>query len=72
MLAFQLNNYDTFKTQCCSFATASDEYWKMREATLEKQQSMDGFLASVERKAFRMAEIAVNDSEEALELFRTV
>ena len=68
MIAFELNSYDTTKMQHLMSDGINDGCWNMWEATLETQKSLDRFLASVERKAFRMAELAVNDSEEALDI----
>ena len=40
----------------------------IKESTLDKAQALDRFLADVERKAFRIAEIAVGNREEALDI----
>jgi len=39
-----------------------------RDKALDKTQALDRFLASVERRAFRIAEMAVNNREEALDI----
>jgi RNA polymerase sigma-70 factor (ECF subfamily) len=38
------------------------------ESTLENRQAMNQFLSGIERRAFRMAEIATSSSDEALDL----
>lgn len=40
----------------------------IKESTLDKTRALDQFLANVERKAFRIAEIAVGNREEALDI----
>jgi len=39
-----------------------------KESTLDKARTLDRFLAQVERKAFRIAELAVSNREEALDI----
>ena len=39
-----------------------------KENTLDKTQALDQFLAGIERKAFKIAEIAVGNREEALDI----
>lgn len=39
-----------------------------RETILENSREMDRFLAGVERRAYRMAEISIRDSDEALDI----
>ncbi len=40
----------------------------IKESTLDKTRALDQFLAGVERKAFRIAEIAIGNREEALDI----
>jgi RNA polymerase sigma-70 factor (ECF subfamily) len=40
----------------------------VEERALDSRQALDGFLASVERRAFRMAEIATGNREDALDI----
>jgi RNA polymerase sigma-70 factor (ECF subfamily) len=42
--------------------------WREREIDLDSTRELDRFLASVERRAFRLAEIALRDTEDALDV----
>ena len=42
----------------------------IKEQTLEAQRELDAFLASVEKRAFRMAEIATGNKDEALDILQ--
>ena len=39
-----------------------------RRAVLENREQLNQFLASIERKAFRMAQIATGNTDDALEI----
>ncbi|MEQ8288154.1 MAG: RNA polymerase sigma factor [Gammaproteobacteria bacterium] len=42
----------------------------MRRSTLDQQRELDVFLASVERRAYRMAELATGNKDEALDILQ--
>ena len=41
-----------------------------RTTILDRSQALDQFLAGVERRAFRMAQVATGDADEAMDLVR--
>jgi RNA polymerase sigma-70 factor (ECF subfamily) len=47
-------------------ATGLDD--ERKESTLDQSRAMDRFLAEVERRAFRIAQIAVRDSDDAMDI----
>lgn len=54
--------------------TAVSQYWRVggtarqREEALDDSDSMEAFLAEVERRAFHIARIAIGDADEALDI----
>ncbi len=55
-----------FESDETGFDNSDDD----RGRTLEQQRELDAFLASVERRGFRMAEIATGNAEDALDILQ--
>jgi RNA polymerase sigma-70 factor (ECF subfamily) len=52
----------------CTFAVSCSREQPKRATTLQRERQLNQFLAGVERRALRFAEIAVRDRDEALDL----